>query len=298
MTRRDSLSSGQENISIEVLLNEILSTNEFPPYWEDALVTLLSRLERQGHSSEARVAAETCRDRIARSIQAAEPLPAELREEATRKLREIDIALEHLVKQRQLEEVSLGLSTKGRSMLRERIEAGEPIPVEKRTDVLLLFLNLVRQIWGSTRLFKLLFLLAKETEVGRYVPDYYAFEGGRFGPFKKVIYDDIEALKSCGLVNAQMPLRRCDEAGPELDMELLSDSVDAVYELTERGHMYARALAEFVKLHNPALLAQMSKILEKYRPLSLADLLKYVYKEYPEYTDRSEIRDEILAGED
>jgi len=298
MTRRDSLSSGQENISIEALLNEILNTNEFPPYWEDALVTLLSRLERQGHSSEARVAAETLRDRIARSIQAAEPLPAELREEATRKLREIDIALEHLVKQRQLEEVSLGLSTKERSMLRERIEAGEPIPVEKRTDVLLLFLNLVRQIWGSTRLFKLLFLLAKETEVGRYVPDYYAFGGGRFGPFEKVIYEDIKALKSCGLVNAQMPLGRCDEVGPELDMELLSDSVDAVYELTERGHMYARALAEFVKLQNPALLAQMSKILEKYRRLSLADLLKYVYKEYPEYTDRSEIRDEILAGED
>jgi len=298
MTPRDSLSSGQENISLEALLNEILNANEFPPYWEDALVRLLSRLERQGHSSEATMAAETLRRRIARSIQTAEPLPAELREEAARKAREIDMALEHLVKQRQPEDVSLGLSTNERSMLRERIEAGEPISVEKRTDVVLLFLNLMGQVWGATRLFKLLFLLAKETEVGRYVPDYYAFEGGRFGPFEKLIYEDVEALKSCGLVNAQIPPRRLDEAGPELGTELFSDSVDAVHELTKRGRIYARSLAEFIKLENPALFAQMRKILEKYGRLSLSDLLKYVYEKYPEYTDQSEIRDEILARED
>jgi len=283
---------------MESLLSEMLNANEVPPYWEDALVALLSRIHEHGHSSEARLAAEMLRDRIAQSIQAAEPLAGELGREGARKAREIDSAMERLARQREHEDVSLGLSPQEKATLRERIEAGEPIPVQQRTDVLLLFLNLASQIWGSTRLFKLLFLLGKETEVGQYVPDYYGFAGGRFGPFEKRIYQDVEGLKQVGLVKASMPPRRRDELEPELDVELLSGSVEAVYELTSRGHMYARALARHLELQNPALLAEVRGICDKFGRISLAKLLEYVYKKYPEYTDQSEIRDEILANQD
>ena len=299
MTPRERLSNGRQDFSFEALLNGMLDANESPPCWEDALVALLSRIRKHGHSSQARLAAAALGDRIARSIQGTEPLPDEVKREVAQKVREIDMVLQHLERQTKPEDVSLGLSADERSMLRQRIEAGEPMPVEQRTDVVLLFLNLATRIWGSTRLVKLLFLLAKETEVGRYVPDYYAFVGGRFGPFEKLIYQDIEALRSLGLVNAHMPLRRGEEGvEPELDVKLFSESVEAVYELTKRGHKYAEALAKFVELQDPSLLGEMRVILEKYGRIPLANLLRYVYKKYPDYTDQSEIRDEILPTED
>lgn len=281
-------------------LDEVLSADRSQPQWDEALLAMVSRIEQKGYSDRASVAADILRERLAYSILTAQPLDSsELRAKAADKVKEIDIALGHVTHQLRRKErgvVSTESDVKG--TIRGELEAGQALmPIDKRTDILLLLLHMAREIRGKTRLFKLLFLLAKEARVAQSVPDYYAFVGASFGPFEKTVYDDIEALRSYGLVEVRAPRRRAARGKQELGVEVRLPRVDAVYRLTDQGVKFAQALERYSEEHNLALLQEIRTVHQRYGRLPLRTLLEYVYRAYPEYAKDSRIRDEILGSD-
>lgn len=168
---------------------------------------------------------------------------------------------------------------------RKAVEAGTAkIAIDKRTDVLLLLLHIVGDIFGRTKLVKLLFVTGKETNASQAVPDYFAHFAYNYGPFDDVIFRDVEALARLGLIDTRPP--RALPPGQR--------QVDAVYRLTPKGKKFAAALARAQETA-PGLVQELSEIARKYGRLSLDDLVRYVYETYPESTTKSLIRDEVLG---
>lgn len=181
-----------------------------------------------------------------------------------------------------------------KSALRRDIEHGiAELPVEKRADILLLVLGLARQIWGSTRLVKLLFLVGKEGVLPPLVCDYYAYDPYNFGPFAQQLYKDIEVLSKYQLVEKLRPKPRTMVQGRK---EMQGD-IDAIYMLTDKGTKFAQALLRSAKKEHPDFIRSLIKIRDKYSRMPLRGLLQYVYKAYPDFAKESQIRDEILGNE-
>ena len=191
------------------------------------------------------------------------------------------------------------LALEKKEQLREGIERGiAPLPLDKRYDFLILLLNSMKKIWGITKIFKLLFLMKEEENLDTYVPDYYVHYAYDYGPFEKEIYKDIEVLKQSGLIEEKKPPRKRNDVDEEIDEGLYLEKVDAIYRLTDRGIKIARALEKSAQEKDPAILQKIEKIKSKYGSLSLRSLLKYIYKQYPEYAEKSKIKKEILDMDD
>jgi len=155
-------------------------------------------------------------------------------------------------------------------------------------------------VTGRTRLQKMLFLLAKEHRIDRAVAGFYEFTPYRFGPFNARIYDDIEFLENVGLVceettSGQVPLPEAVEAKEayagalaETDVEEGgSPYTEARYQLTQTGR-------DFVEENIwPSLPAQTReaflRVKRLYNRAPLAALLRHVYRNYREYTEKSEL---------
>ncbi len=176
-----------------------------------------------------------------------------------------------------------------RDALRASVESGQgSVKIDRRSDVLLLLLRAARAVWGTTRLQKLLFLVGKETKATTAVPDYFQHVAYTFGPFDQAVYQDVEALKKRGLIEVRPP------TGPGKGVR----RVDAVYRLTARGKKYAEALARGKEGATSGLSNEVEGIACRYGQLSHDDLLKYVYRTYPDYTTESMIREEVLGDGD
>lgn len=153
---------------------------------------------------------------------------------------------------------------------------------------------------GITRLEKLIFLLERETSLGAYLSDDADFIAYNFGPFSPKIYQEVGTLAAAGLLT--------DSAAPADDAtdawERLT-AIDAAQEvrpedayttrnfaLTELGRRYYDVLASQL----PAkVLEELSGFKDRFAALPLRQLVRHVYKNYPEYTKRSLIRDDILG---
>lgn len=171
--------------------------------------------------------------------------------------------------------------------------------VDRRPDFLILLLHSLGEVWGITKLCKLLFLLGKEGNAARHVPDYYAHVAYNFGPFEEAIYRDLDALKAAGVIEERKQTSRKRQPDEELDEGLYPEKVDAIYRLTQRGRKdVAEALAKAANAKDPAILASIREISQKYGSLRLRQLLKYVYQQYPEFAKKSKIRDEILGSDE
>jgi uncharacterized protein YwgA len=176
-----------------------------------------------------------------------------------------------------------------REALRASVETGRgSVKIDRRSDVLLLLLHAAQKVWGTTKLQKLLFLVGKETKATTAVPDYFQHVAYNFGPFDQAVYQDVEALKKLGFIEARPP------AGPGRGVR----RVDAVYQLTPRGKKYADALARGEEGSTSGLAGEVEEIVRQYGQLSHDDLLKYVYRTYPETTTESTIRDQVLGRSD
>lgn len=176
-----------------------------------------------------------------------------------------------------------------RDALRASVEKGQgAVDLNKRPDFLLLLLRAAGEVWGKTKLVKLLFLLGKETKSGEMVPDFFRHVAYDFGPFDDAIYRDIEALENAGLIEVRQPARRASA----------DRGVDAVYRLTARGKKFADALSRGAEQSNTAVVDEVKDIAQKYGRMTLRELLRYVYRTYPEYTVNSKIRDEILGDDE
>jgi hypothetical protein len=148
---------------------------------------------------------------------------------------------------------------------------------------------------GITRLEKLVFLLERETPIGRWLTEAADFRSHKFGPFSSKIYRAVDTLAAYALLNDSA--RDADSTEDQWEsVNVLGVNVNPyttrTFELTPRGRQYYDAL---IKELPPEAKDVLRKFKDRFAGLPLRRLVRYVYERYPEFTDRSEIRDDILG---
>jgi len=163
----------------------------------------------------------------------------------------------------------------------------------KRPDFLIMLLHFAKQVWGKTKLMKLVFLLKQEAHCDRFVHDFYSHVAYDYGPFDDAVRDDVNALTRCRLIQCKPP--RHVGRGGDQDVGLEGDEVHAVYTLTEPGKKCAMAIVAEAQKRLPEVVAAVRTIAERYGRMPGEQLLKYVYEQYPKFTENSKIRDRVLG---
>jgi hypothetical protein len=140
------------------------------------------------------------------------------------------------------------------------------------------------------------FLLERETSVGRWVTQAADFRSHKFGPFSSRIYQAAEALSAYGLLeDSARPAESSEdqwEAVNVVGVAGIDPYTTRIFRLTDRGRQYYAALLSELP---PGAEGVLTKFKKRFGGLPLRQLVRYVYERYPEFTDKSEIRDEILG---
>lgn len=153
------------------------------------------------------------------------------------------------------------------------------------------------RVEGITRLEKLLFLFERESDLGALLDDDLEFRAHNFGPFSSKVYQAVEVLESAGLITDSAKLADDNEDAWESE-ELIGDQPDSPYTtrdfaLTVRGRRYYEALRQEVLTEEKE--RELSQFKDRFGSLPLRQLIRYVYNRYPELTEKSLIRDQILG---
>jgi len=180
-----------------------------------------------------------------------------------------------------------------------QVQEGPPLmAINKRPDFLILMVEAMGELWGVTRMVKMLLLLGDQVNAVRFAPDYYAHTADNYGPFDKTVYRDIKGLERTGILEAARPEVRVRRADEDLDLRREAKAVEAVYRLTPKGRQVAKALTASAEAADPAILAGVREVAAKYGRLPLEDLIRIVYRRYPHLTTKSRIRDRILGDDE
>ena len=129
-------------------------------------------------------------------------------------------------------------------------------------------------VHDQLRLEKLLFLVQKEVIEGKGLNvgiEDYNFRAYKYGPFTEEVYDDVWSLKELGLV-------KIEERGDTKVFSLTENGVRLVENILQQNE-YARKVLDAIE-----------EIKRRWNKKSLKELLRYVYRNYPEYTEKSLIR--------
>lgn len=144
---------------------------------------------------------------------------------------------------------------------------------------------------GITRLEKLLFLASKEQEIDKLVEDPFVFRPYHYGPYSKEVYEAVELLEEAGLVQEERFLgeNQLDEA-EELALDVSEElGVERRFRLTPAGEKVADLLAS----RTPEAFQRLSTVKKAYGNLSLKRLIRYVYSKYPEFAEKSVIKESM-----
>jgi uncharacterized protein len=188
---------------------------------------------------------------------------------------------------------------------------GEGLKVSKLAveidDVVVLLLGApssASALWGClegiTRLEKLVFLLERETSLAAYLSEDADFIAFNFGPFSLKVYQEVETLVAAGLLtdsarqsedtaDAWERLAAIDAAG---ELRPADAYTTRSFALTDLGRRYYDVLASQL---SPKAVDELSGFKDRFAMLPLRQLVRYVYENYPEFTERSLIRDDILG---
>lgn len=179
--------------------------------------------------------------------------------------------------------------------------------------LLLLYLNEKKPIYGAIRLTKMMFLfneeiaplLKKSGAECQKLPEFIAYN---YGPFSKDVYEQIELFR--GIKFIQVTNIKTQEEMAEVDdweeMAFTEEVSSQGYSLNTNGSYYKYQLLsvgeKFVKENiidelTAEQISILSKFKEKITELSPKQILKYVYTKYPEYTEKSLIKKEVLDNE-
>lgn len=176
--------------------------------------------------------------------------------------------------------------------------------------LLLLYLNNQEPIKGAVRLTKMMFLFNKqisETLKGKglesdQLPNFIAYN---YGPFSKDVYEQIELFTGIGFVsvtdiNTKEEMSGIDDVVEtefidecyQGDSELKTENNFWEYRITDvgKGFVEKELLADLTDEQKGILEAFKRKITE----MPIKQLLYYVYTNYPDYTEKSLIKDEVL----
>ena len=154
--------------------------------------------------------------------------------------------------------------------------------------------SLEGRLEGITRLEKLLFLLEKESGLGRILTEDPEFHAYNFGPFSSKIYQAVETLEAAGLIREKNKYTGSSEDTWETVNIVGEDAPysSREFELTERGGRYFKALEREIPKD---VSEEVSRFKDRYASIPLRQLVRYVYTKYPEYTEKSIIKEEILS---
>jgi len=188
--------------------------------------------------------------------------------------------------------------------------------INNRRDILLLLLyspgihaDPNEPIVGRTRLVKMLFLFREEvlpvfrkgTEISK--QNFYEFFPWNFGPFSRQIYDDLTFFTLRGFIEpADTTEDTLPESAAEWEKWLSSSqtvfSEDELLDYEEQMFRLTRKGVEFTTQLYNSLTGTQRKLLRDFKKrLSLAPLraiLKYVYENYPDQIEKSQIKDVVL----
>ena len=158
-----------------------------------------------------------------------------------------------------------------------------------------------RALAGVTRLEKLLFLLQKETRFER-MDSFYEFTAHNYGPFSKEVYEALDFLEGCELIRVKEHVHTSyyASAGEILLLQQISEvevdeaaagnaigATEKIFALTENGHKVAQKLRETIEQRRPKDVEELWAIVRRYGKLPLNQLIRYVYRQYPEMTVKS-----------
>lgn len=182
-------------------------------------------------------------------------------------------------------------------------------------DCLLTMLYLERQapILGAIRLTKMMFIFDKEISKRlkhegvdlTTPPKFFAYN---YGPFSKDVYEQIELFRSIGFVDVE-DIKAVEEMAEVDDWEeapFINETIaQEKSHLNKNGKYYKYTLTAlgmaYVEANIITVLTQeqidfLSEFKRKIMHLSPKTILKYVYTNYPEYTSKSVIKDEVLGN--
>lgn len=153
------------------------------------------------------------------------------------------------------------------------------------------------RIEGITRLEKLLFLLEMETDATSWLKEKADFSADNFGPFSSKAYQEIETLASYGLISDSATLSESAEDTWESE-HIIGEASAEPYAtrnlaLTAKGQRYYEKLLELLP---PEAEPVVSELKRRFGSIPLRRLIRYVYQRYPDFTEKSVIRDEILGN--
>jgi len=188
-------------------------------------------------------------------------------------------------------------------------------------DVLLLFLYVPgvtdeenEPIRGRTRLMKMMFIFERELHKKfRFdqtieESDLPEFSPWRYGPFSKDVFDYVEFFRRIGFVEVtdacgdEPAVEDAEEYGQwveeialneETDPSDYSDYTEESFRLTDRGMGFVKQSGLFDDLSDNQRSA-LREYKARFNRTSLYAILQYVYKEYPDMTPESEIKERIL----
>jgi uncharacterized protein YwgA len=176
-----------------------------------------------------------------------------------------------------------------------------------REDIVLLVLDANERLFrkqtfnGVTRLEKILYLLSKETSF-EVIADFYGFKAHNFGPFSKEVYEAVDFLSSCGLIEVrdksyqsyyagvgEASLREEIDASSEGDNDdqLTVTATEKLFSLTNDGRKVAQIMRKAVVQRRPTDIEELDRIMIRYANLPLNQLIRYVYGRFPEMTGNS-----------
>ena len=156
--------------------------------------------------------------------------------------------------------------------------------IDRRTDVVFILFHHAGSIRGITKLQKLLFLVEEETKFFEEHGDELAFEftAHKMGPFSKHVYEEVRFLQQLKAIETE-PME-----GESDDEEL----TNKVFHITPKGEKIASELSDRL---DDQYDDELRELVTKYNSMELRELLRYVYRAYPQFTTESEIKTEILG---
>lgn len=187
--------------------------------------------------------------------------------------------------------------------------------MDKKDIILILLASKKNPLVGTTKLQKLLFLAEKEKSI---LPDEddFNFQPYKFGPASKELYNDLDFLVNIGYITKsddqetlnKLEIDNIEEYGANIFLsenksdsededcdgndnnELTKENDSVVYNITPEGFNYLKN-NNFLQTEQYRRVEEVNK---KYGNYSLTSLLQYVYRNYPDYTVESEIKNDIL----
>lgn len=149
---------------------------------------------------------------------------------------------------------------------------------------------------GVTRLDKLLFLASRQVP-GRAGESFYAYH---YGPFSPDMYESEEELEVEGLIQGTEEEQPPERASFErmrglIERQGQKQDVVKLFRLTEQGRQIAQHLLDRGPAYERA--ARLAEdVKREYGRLSEDALIERVYREFPEFTSRSKIIDQVKQG--